>query len=289
MSRPDLAGQNGWIARTLFAPVDPIPSALFRIALAGLVVVAFWPTPWPLPAVVEANPILRGLYDTVFATVCYWAIVATVAALLALGVRPRLTGAVLGGLLLPLVPLQGSQPGRQVLAITVLAFSFLRSDAALAVAVGRRPDAVSAGPSWPIRIIQLQLSVLYLANAIVKTTPDYLSGQTLAVMSQSLPNFLVRPSDGHIPLGGLSIPLWLAATGVVITEYALAAGFWFRRTRMATALLGVAFHTALRSVIRIAYLDVVALLLYAAFLLPFEGRSTEAAARRCEESGVRSA
>jgi hypothetical protein len=75
----------------------------------------------------------------------------------------------------------------------------------------------------------------------------------------------------------------------VIREYALGAGFWFRRIRMATALLGIAFHAALRYVIRIGYLDIVALLLYAAVLLPFEGRSTESAARRCEEPGIRSA
>ncbi len=154
----------------------------------------------------------------------------------------------------------------------MLAFSFLRSDAALAIPWGRRPAPVCVGPCWPIRIVQLQLSVLYAANAIAKTTPDYLSGQTLAAMMQVFPNFLVRPSDGHIALGALSIPLWLAAIGVVLTEYALAAGFWFRRTRVATAVLGVGFHTAMRYVVRIGFLDVVALFLYAAFLLPFERR-----------------
>ena len=59
---------------------------------------------------------------------------------------------------------------------------------------------------------------------------------------------------------------------MVLTEYALALGFWFRRTRVATAALGVVFHAALRYVVRIGFLDVVALLLYAAFLLPFDRR-----------------
>lgn len=272
MARAEPSGWEGWIARALFTPVDPTAAALFRIGLAGMTVVAFRPIPWPLPEIVEASPALRALYGHVILTGSYWAVVVTVATLLALGVRPRLTGAVLAGLLIPLVPFEGRQPGRQVLAVTVLAFSFLRSDAALALASGRRPAAVPVGPCWPIRIVQLQLSVLYAANAIAKTTPDYLSGQALAAMMQVLPNFLVRPSDGHIALGALSIPLWLAATGVVLTEYALATGFWFRRTRVATAVLGVGFHTAMRYVVRIGFLDVVALLLYAAFLLPFDRR-----------------
>jgi hypothetical protein len=74
-------------------------------------------------------------------------------------------------------------------------------------------------------------------------------------------------------VGGVAVPLWLAATGVVMTEYALAVGFWFRRTRWATAALGVAFHGTLRYVVRIGFLDWVSLFLYAAFLLPFERRS----------------
>jgi hypothetical protein len=272
MSRADRPGGGGWIARALFTPVDPTATALFRIALASMVVLVFWPARWPLPEIVEASPVVKNLYDHVFLTGAYWTVVVTVAALLALGVRPRLAGATLAVLLLPLVPFEGRQPGRQVLTVTVLAFSFLRSDAALAITPRRGPAPGSAGPYWPIRIVQFQLSALYAANAISKTTPDYLSGQTAAIMMQVLPNFLVRPSDGHVVGGAVSIPLWLAATGVVLTEYALAVGFWLPRTRVATAVLGVVFHTALRYVIRIGFLDVVALFLYAAFLLPFQRR-----------------
>jgi hypothetical protein len=272
MSRAEPPGGNGWIDRYLFAPTDATATALFRIALAGMVALVFPSIRWPVPEIAAGNPVIRSLYDHAFLTGTYWTAVVALAALLALGVRPRLAGSALVILLLPLVPFEDRQPGRQTLATTVLAFSFLRSDAALAVRLGRGPAPRSAGPSWPIRLIQLQLSALYAANAISKTTPDYLSGQVLAVMTQVLPNFLVRPTDGHLHLGAVSVPLWLAATGVVLVEYALAAGFWFRRTRVATAVLGVAFHATLRYVIRIGFLDVVSVFLYLAFLLPFERR-----------------
>jgi vitamin K-dependent gamma-carboxylase-like protein len=272
MWRAESPSKNGWIDHALFTSVDPITTALFRIALAGMVVLVFWPVRWPLPEIADSSPIIRYIYHRMFLTSAYWTIVVTVAALLAVGVRPRLAGATLAVLLLPLVPFEGKQPGRQVLAATVLAFSFLRSDTALSLCPRRGPVPGSAGPCWPIRVVQLQLSVLYAANAISKTTPDYLSGQIAGVMMRVLPNFLLRPEDGHVDVGVVSIPLWLAATGVVLTEYALAIGFWFRRTRTATAVLGVAFHTTLHYVIRIGFLDVVSLFLYAAFLLPFERR-----------------
>jgi hypothetical protein len=274
MSRAERSGPDRWIDRALFAPLDPTATALFRIALAGMTVLVFWPTRWPLPVFLETTPALRSAYSDVFLTSGYWMGILAAAALLALGVRPRFAGAALAVLLLPLVPFEGRQPARQLLVVTVAAFSFLRSDAALAIAWGRGHGPALVGPSWPIRIVQMQLSALYAANAISKTTPDYLSGCTIETMMQTLPNFLVRPSDGHLVVGPLSIPLWLAATGVVLIEYALAAGFWMPRARGATAVLGVAFHAALRYVIRIGYLDLVALFLYAAFLLPFEGRQT---------------
>jgi hypothetical protein len=279
MSRPDLPGGAGWIDRALFTPVDPTAVALFRIALACMVVRVFWPGRPPLLDVAEVGQGVGSFHDDLFLTWAYWAVVVALATLLALGVRPRFVGATLAVLLLALVPFEGRQ-GRQLLTVTLLAFSFLRSDAAFAITPGRRPAPDSAGPIWPIRIVQLQLSALYAANAIAKTTPDYLSGQTAAVMMEVLPNFLVRPVDGQLAVGALSIPLWVAATCVVLTEYALAVGFWFPRTRVATAVLGVVFHAALRYVVRIGFLDVVALFLYSAFLLPFGPRWGRTGTRR---------
>jgi hypothetical protein len=278
MSRAEPPDGSRWIDRALFAPVVPTAAALFRILLAGMVVLVFWPIRWPLPEFVLSSPTLRSLYEQVVLTGAYWTAVVGITVLFAIGVRPRLAGATLVAILLPLVPFEGRQPARQLLVTTLLAFSFLRSDAAMALRFSPGITPRSPGPSWPIRLIQLQLSVVYAANAISKTTPEYLSGQVLAMMLQELPNFLVRASEGHIALGAMSIPLDLAATAVVLTEYALATGFWFRRTRVATAVLGVAFHTALRYVIRIGFLDVVTVFLYSAFLLPFDRRGGKAQA-----------
>jgi hypothetical protein len=275
MSAPDRHRLNRWIHRALFAPIDPVATALFRIALAGMVVFTFWPMRLPPPWPADPTFAQTRSYLHTFLSGAYGMAIVALAVLLALGLRPRLTGSILTVLLLPLVPFEGRRPGRQVVAVTVLALSFIRSDAALAIVPRRASAPASAGPCWPIRIVQLQLSVLYGVNALAKTTPDYLSGRSLDAMMRVFPNFLIRPSEGHLDIAGATVPLWLAATGVVAIEYALAAGFWFRSTRWPTAVLGIAFHTTLRYVIRIGVLDVVSVFLYAAFLLPFEPRARQ--------------
>lgn len=50
-------------------------------------------------------------------------------------------------------------------------------------------------------------------------------------------------------------------------------GFWIRRLRVATAVLGVAFHLALLCVMSIFMLNIVICFLYLAVLLPIEIRA----------------
>jgi hypothetical protein len=123
-----------------------------------------------------------------------------------------------------------------------------------------------------LRLIQIQLSVVYGINALAKTTPAYMSGQVLLGMSHMLPTFLVDLSDGYVRLGPLSLPVALAATASVVIEYVLAIGLWFPRLRWITALSGILFHLSLQWIIRIHLLDWTCMFLYLAFLLPIDRR-----------------
>ena len=123
---------------------------------------------------------------------------------------------------------------------------------------------------WPIRLIQLQLSATYIANALYKLHPGYLSGEVLVAMSQQLPNFLAELSDGALQLGPLSIPVWLCAWSAVAVESIIGIGLWFPRLRIPVAVVGVAFHITLMFIVTIGWLDWTCMLLYLAFLLPFE-------------------
>jgi len=199
---------------------------------------------------------LEGLYESIVLTGPYWYLALSVIVLFGAGWRPRVLGWCAVALLFPLVFLTGMRQSRQVLVSALAVFSLLRRD----------------GPMWPIRLIQFQLAMIYGINAIAKTTPGYLSGEALMGMSQSLPNFLVDLSSGYVPMGFLRIPVRVAAVLSVATEYGLALGFWFRRTRLATAAVGVAFHLVLKTIVRIHMLDWTSMFLYLAFLLPFPAR-----------------
>ena len=269
--------------RFLFAPADAWSAALFRVGLAAMLAVVFHPAGTrPYASLLAVLPEVERLYAIALAPAYWWAILGLLA-LFGTGLRPRLAAAVLLPLLAPLVPAYGRLPGRLVLWSTLLAFSFESSDAALSPAQGRRRSA--AGPLWPVRLVQLQLAALYGVNALAKSTPEYLSGDVLVAQSAMLENVRVDLTDGTLSLGPLAIPAWLAAAATVLTEYALALGFWSRRTRVPAAILGVTFHAGLTRIVRIGYLDLVSVFLYAAFLLPFDRGGGASGAPGCGGPG----
>lgn len=166
-------------------------------------------------------------------------------------------GALVFLLLLPLVPVEHVTRSRQVLAFAI---------GVCALLPGR---GAAPGPCWPIRLVQLQLSVLYGVNALAKCTPEYLSGGVLTGFSRMLPHFHPDLSDGLLELPPFALPVGLAAPLSVAVEAGLALGIWIPRLRIPTALLGIGFHGMLRHVLTIGWLDWACVTLYASFLLPF--------------------
>jgi hypothetical protein len=188
----------------------------------------------------------------------------------AAGWRPRLSGLLLCLLLLPLVFLPGRHVSRQIILFSFFAFCFLRSNAALAwprPKPGKAP--LSPGPIWPIRLIQLQLSLVYGLNALAKTSAAYLEGDVLRGLSAMLPNFLQDLSGGTIHLGPVALPVAVAAVASVAVEYFIAVGIWIPRLRYVVAAVGVSFHMLIKSILEIGMYDWACIFLYLCFLLPF--------------------
>jgi hypothetical protein len=220
--------------------------AVFRIALAAMLAVAFWPdtrlgadNAWPFAAP----------YASVLVSPPYILAVLALLVLFGLGWRPRPVGMALAAMLLPLASQAGHRLGRHVLLMSLLAFCLVRGDARLSVSALRGHAPADAGPLWPIRLIQLQLSTLYLVNAVAKRTPEYLRGDVLVGFARARSTFVAGLADGHVHLGPIRLPVGLAATASVATEYAVALGFWVRPLRIPTAVLGVAFHLMLRRMV----------------------------------------
>ena len=202
----------------------------------------------------------------------YSVLIYLVIAVFGLGLFRRYPGFLLLLLLIPHACLNRGNQSRQVMLFVLLCVSLLPSRP-LWTAWKERHLATAHAPAWPIRLVQLQLTVLYGFNALVKTTPHYLSGEALMGLSMR-PNFHVNLTSGWLHVGPLSLPVWLLACSTVAIEYALALGMWFRKSLYPTAALGLLFHIGLTFMITIFMLDYVSLFLYLAFLIPFVEKRT---------------
>ncbi len=253
------------LAAWLFGPADSRAGTWLRAGLGGLLLYAYWPVgrSHRYAGAPGDGPEWQALYADVFLTPGYrWLMLAVIAVFL-LGWRTRWVGPVLAVLLLPYCFLQSGQQSRQLWVVCVVCVSLLPSRAVFA----RRTDEEPAGPVWPLRLLQLQLTAVYAINALYKSTAEFLSGDVLAVLSLR-PNFLVNMSDGYLHAGGLAVPTGCLAVATVVIEYWLAAGLWWRRTLVFTVVFGVAFHLGLKFIMHIHMLDLATLYLYFAFLVP---------------------
>ncbi len=101
----------------------------------------------------------------------------------------------------------------------------------------RPPDATPSTPvrSWALRLMLVQLAIVYLWAAISKMNPAWLDGKTLAAqMSPGMRSLI----DGTVHMVGAS---WI----VVLAELTLAATIWNRRTWKIAAPLGLALHVGI--------------------------------------------
>ena len=257
----------GVLRKFLFTPLDPYYTTILRVILSISVFVVFWNISIPL-SFIRNSPSLSGLYTNVFFTLPYSIAAVIVLILFCVWVRPRISGLLLSVLLLPLIFVEGYHKSRQVIMFSILAFSLIPSCSQYNLIGFKNQYGKIPAPVWPVRLIQIQLSLLYLVNAVAKTTPGYLSGEVLQGLSIMMPNFLIDMSSGYLHIGPFQIPVYIAAISSVLIEYTLAAGFWFRSTRIPTAVLGVVFHVSLMYVVAIGKLDWASLFLYPVFLLP---------------------
>lgn len=263
----DYWGTVDWLRIFFFTPLDPYYTTILRVILSFAVLVVFWNTSIPLTFIRESSE-LSKLYEDLFFTKPYVLALALVLIFFYIGLKPRISGLLLSFMLLPLIFVEGYHKSRQVILLSIFAFSLLPSCSQFGLIKYKDIGSIHLSPAWPVRLIQIQLSLLYLVNAVAKTTPSYLSGEVLKGLSIMMPNFLINLSSGYFNIGLLHIPLYILAVCTVLIEYTLAIGFWFRRTRVPTAILGVIFHMSLTHVVTIGRLDWASLFLYPAFLLP---------------------
>ncbi|MBS1118250.1 MAG: hypothetical protein H6Q90_478 [Deltaproteobacteria bacterium] len=96
----------------------------------------------------------------------------------------------------------------------------------------------SRGPtvrSWAVRLLLVQLGIMYLWAAISKLDPAWLDGSTLSTQITGSMRSLIESTLGFK----------LVAIAVVVVELVLAATIWMRRTWSVAAPLGILFHAGI--------------------------------------------
>lgn len=133
------------------------------------------------------------------------------------------------------------------------------------LAVGRAErDGTTPPPEhgnlWGLRLIVLQLSLLYFFSAFDKTSLAFLSGARIEHI------FLWYYSGSDYPaFPGLPALAMVTAAAVVLLEYALAFGLPFRRTRRYLVWAGLAFHVVIYVTLPVFTFSATMILLYLAY------------------------
>lgn len=122
------------------------------------------------------------------------------------------------------------------------------------------PPPAERGNLWGLRLIVVQLSVLYFFAALDKTSYAFLSGARLEHI------FLWYYAGSDYPsLPGFHQLAMAAAICVAVLEYSLAFGLPFRRTRRYLVLPGLAFHAAIYATLPVYTFSATMALLYLAY------------------------
>ena len=131
-----------------------------------------------------------------------------------------------------------------------------------AQAEGREAPA-ELGNAWALRLIALQLSVMYLFTALDKTTFTFLSGEQL---QRYLLWFYLgfRYPDSTL----LDLVLTALSVSTVLLEYSLAFGMLFARTRRRLAIPGLVMHGLFYVLLPVSTYTVTVWLLYLAYFDP---------------------
>lgn len=158
---------------------------------------------------------------TIAVMVCVWLLTAV---LFAIGIRTRMSGPALVLAILATSSLdQQAYSNHLYLMVIMVALLALAS------------PTTGRAPAWPVTVLKLQITVVYLFAAFTKLNQSWLSGQ---ILRRFIGAGLIDPP------GLLLSGPWLAVL-VVAVELVIAVGLWSNSLRRPAITLGVLMHLAI--------------------------------------------
>ena len=158
---------------------------------------------------------------------------------------------------------------------SLLCFAFLLSLAPCerTFAITRPPpgEAARFGPLWAQRLVQAQLSVIYLASGGSKLLDD--DWRRGLVIGDRFARYAYQALDRGIPHGVVdfaSQPVITSALAkiAIATELFLAFGLWMKRTRVFALWWGTMFHLTIQVTSQVEIFTWLSLTIYALFATP---------------------
>ncbi|HEV8244707.1 MAG TPA: HTTM domain-containing protein, partial [Polyangiaceae bacterium] len=180
-------------------------------------------------------------------------IAAAVAVIVGIFPRGALLLAALLGLYLLSCDRLGYHNNRYATHLLALLLAFTPCDRSFSLPrrLLRRPRPAPLGPYWAVRLLQLQISLMYLVSGGGKLLdPDWRGGRVMLVrFERGLEQALAHGQ--YVP--NLVIELWrspqfanIVSKFGITTEFFLAIGLWLPRTRALALWVGLIFHLGIQ-------------------------------------------
>ena len=286
------AWNNFW-----FRPAEASTFALFRIAFGVLVLAytlslaptlfAFYSDDGILPAQPEYSGTLAwgllGVFPSDGAVVLFYFLLLVGAICLLVGFQTRLAALVVFVCLISFGRRNPWVLNSGDLLVQVLAFYVLLMPSGAALSVDRwlrEPGRFWLFPTraiWPLRLVQVQVSILYLAAVWAKVRGTTWNDGTAV-------SYAFRIGDlDRLPVPGFVTDSLVLANlmtfGTLAIELSLGILVWNRVLRPWVLLLGVALHLGIDYSVRVGFFSYAVLAAYVAFIPPDTARSLILATR----------
>jgi hypothetical protein len=298
---------RGW--RTFwFRPTRAYTLGVVRIAFGALIVI--W-TAALLPGLhdlfgtegVAPSPLREPFRWTVFqvwtsdqALLVGWAILLVAAIAMTIGWHSRLAAVVVWVLVLAFQYRNPSafNSGDVVIRVEAFVLMLAPSGAALSLDQRRRTGSfwsTQIRAPWGIRLLQLQVSIIYLASVRSKMSGHAWSDGTAVSYALRLYDMLLVPTPHAFSADPLLVNI--ATWGTLATELSLGILVWNKRLRPWILAGGIVMHTTIALTINVGFFSPAMFVLYLAFVppttirdLPATVRQRLARARSSRQDGV---
>jgi hypothetical protein len=200
-----------------------------------------------------------------------WAVLLVCSVLLAVGWHSRLAAV---GIFVLIISFEHRNPwvwnsGDAALRIEALILALSPCGAALSLDQRRSTGtfwSAQQRAEWPVRLLQLQLSLIYLASVLSKLNGGAWPQGTAVSYALRLQDMLLLPTPHWLTNSALLVNA--ITWGMLAVELSLAILVWHRRLRPWVLAAGVVTHTVIMVTITVGFFTLAMFVLYLAFVPP---------------------